>query len=135
MKILNTFPPNYKEIKEVFPDVESYKPVFCFGDVVHNPFNIQVKRDLEIHEAVHSKQQGSEPALWWDRYLKDVEFRLSQEVEAYAFQLKYIKSELPERIYRFFLDKISEMLSSSMYGNIISKSKAETKVRKYMQSL
>jgi hypothetical protein len=135
MKIVINFPPNYVDIKRIFPKCEEHKAVFCWGDTVFNPFNVKINRDLEIHEAVHSKQQGEKPDEWWKKYIENKAFRLQQEIEAYGVQLYYLKQNLPEKVSKWFLGKISETLSGDLYGNILTTPQAESKLRHFIKTI
>ena len=119
MKIVNEWPKNIKEIEKVF-NIRGKEVVFTYGDILYNPHNVEVHRHLLIHEQTHERQQGKDPESWWARYLKDKEFRLSQEVEAYQNQFKFIKSSIkdPYRVV-LALDELAEHLSSRIYGNMI----------------
>ena len=102
---------------------------FCivWGDVCHSKYD--VRPDLFAHEETHSNQQMIlGPEIWWNAYINDTEFRLSQEVEAYRNQIKYIKEhtrEMSRPVRRFAIDTMCKQLASSVYGNIISYKKAK----------
>lgn len=122
MNILYEYPPNFDKIKEVFPIKED--TVFTYGDTIYSPKRQKITPDLIIHEDVHVKQQV-DPELWWNKYLKDKEFRLSQELEAYRAQYKFLCGVISDRNRRgICLHTIASHLSSDMYGNIISYSDA-----------
>lgn len=150
MRTLNTFPPNWNKIKEAFPHAEAEQAVFCYGEVVHNPFNANVTRDLEVHEAVHCKQQGDDPEKWWDRYIADPNFRLEQEISAYGLQLYHLKNETvmltddkgkhveghrPNRLITWYLEMIAKTLSGPLYGNIIGYHQAHTRIRHFIKAV
>lgn len=131
MILSKDFPPNFDRIDAVFKIKENrYKPVFCYGNTIHNPFNVKITEDLIVHEGVHSVQQGQDPEKWWDRYLIDKDFRLSQEVEAFRTQYKFIRANVPDRNYvAIILFIMSLNLGGKMYGNIIPVSKAATLIK------
>jgi len=135
MEVKKLFPPNYQKIKEAFPDCEKQKAIFCYGEIVYNPFNAIVTRDLEIHEAVHSKQQGKEPEVWWDKYIQEPKFRLEQEIEAYGVQAYFIKKHFPVRVYENILGRIAQALSGELYGNIIDYHKAHSELRHFIKKV
>ena len=93
--------------------------VITYGDVVYCKYPLS--QDLIIHESVHVKQQtdmGVEE--WWDKYLIDKEFRLSQEVPAYKEQIKFIVANVKDRNWRFkACHKIWQDMER-MYGNMVS---------------
>lgn len=136
MKIVNEFPPNYQLIREVFRNCDEFKPIFSYGDIIYNPYNINVTPDLEVHEEVHMKQQGEDVEGWWNRYLIDKDFRLKQEIEAYGTQFHWVKSKIQNRILvEWSKEKMAQALSGDMYGNLLSYGEAESKIRNYAKSL
>jgi hypothetical protein len=127
MQTLVQLPPNYEEIKKSF-DFDKKNTVFTFGANLYNPSDIKITDDLAIHEWIHSKQQEQDDTvakLWWRRYLQDKEFRLSQELEAYGSQYAYILMKIKDRNKQDkYLRAFAQMLSSPMYGNVITASEA-----------
>lgn len=126
MKISNNPPPNYKEIKKHFPNADFYKgTLFTYGDTCYCK---NITPDLIVHEETHSRQQVN-PKKWWRRYFSDPEFRLSQEIEAYHNQWKWVEKNVKDRNAKFkILHKISQDLSGSLYGNIISFGEAQRRI-------
>lgn len=131
MEIINQPPPNFSEIKQYF-DVEKYKPVFCYGNKIYNPYKHDIPVDIQIHEEVHSKQQAeySSPEIWWTKYILDQDFRKSQELEAYHTQYQWLKERIPERGYSEALDEMANNLSL-VYNLDINVYQAKTLIRKY----
>ncbi len=123
-KVSNQIPAVYQKCHEVFGVEWDDGIVITYGDTVYSKFPISP--DLKVHEVTHVIQQremGKD--VWWKKYFEDVEFRLSQEKEAYINQSKWIKNNVKDRNERFRrLNKIANDLSSFVYGNIISKSEA-----------
>ncbi len=135
MQIVIEFPPNYKEIKAKFPNLEDSKPLFAWGDKIFNPFNATVTPDLEVHEAIHRAQQGEDIEGWWKKYLADPQFRLEQEVPAYAAQYRYFKGSVPQKVSRWLLERMAQALSGDLYGNLLSYGEAESKIRNRAKSI
>lgn len=134
MKEKNIFPPNFKEISEVF-DIKGRALVFTYGDYIYNPYSFSLSEDLIVHETVHSEQQKrlcgpSEPAskgaeLWWGLYIQDRKFRYEQELEAYRKQYAFVKSRVGDRNQvAKFLHEIACDFSSGIYGHIVTYPKA-----------
>ena len=124
MQIKQELPPNYEAIKKVLKITKN--TIYCYGDIVYNPSGLPIPDDLMAHEEVHSKQQGEYGIkLWWDRYLDDKEFRLSQEVEAYKAQAKYTLDNYSRPRRREIKKDIITHLSSDLYGNLITKEEAK----------
>lgn len=109
MKVLHLFPPNYAAINRAFK-VRGKPVIFCFGDTVYNPGRIKMPDRLLAHEAVHSRQQGTDPAGWWDRYIIDSKFRLAQEIPAHCAEYACAPN---------LLDDIARRLSSALYGSLV----------------
>lgn len=126
MIIKNEFPPNYAAIVDKFPFVKKLKTVvFCYGDVLYNPYNGPIQEHLLVHERTHTKQQGNDIEGWWNKYLNDSAFRFQQELEAYRNQYEYFASHNDRDTRRWFLKMIATDLSSAMYGNIVDFNKAK----------
>ena len=109
-----------------FPYLERYKSQFNLNeDDVAFPFkgkiysNIELPLELLEHEKVHFKQQeeiGDEE--WEEEYLTNPQFRVRMEVEAYNKQLSYFKQN--RDIFDAARMQIAKVLSSPMYGNILT---------------
>lgn len=118
MQIIDAFPPNFEKIQAAFPVNKS--TVFTYGDGLFAPGRRGVSADLLEHERIHSAQQGKDPEGWWDRYIADKEFRLSQEVDAYQAQYQYFCRMNGSRNKRFsFLKFLGTEMSSAMYGRMV----------------
>jgi signal peptidase I len=123
MKIVKGYPPNIEEIKKKF--VTGKGTIYTYGEIIYVPSGKSPVENVKVHERVHQKQQGNDPAGWWKKYLLNGEFRLNQEVEAYRKQFKFFiekNHSLQEQMK--FLDHISFILSSALYGNIVDYKKA-----------
>ena len=130
MKVVRKYPPNIKDIAEVFPDAKKRDDViFTYGNKLHNPNGVILEEDLMVHEQTHSKQQGDDPKKWWDRYFIDERFRLEQEVEAYHNQFKYALENYGRQRAREILRRASKELSSALYGNIIREYEAKERIK------
>ncbi len=123
VKIKNEYPPNIEDIKKHFTLHKDI--VFAYGDTLYNPDNATIDKPMLRHEKTHCKQQGDNPKEWWDRYLVDVDFRLSQEVEAFQWQYRVAKSEIKDReSLNRYLNCLAKNLSSKLYGDLITFSEA-----------
>lgn len=137
MKILTKqYPPNWLMIKIALPNIEKYKPIFAYGDTIYNPFERTITKDMEVHESVHTRQQGDTISEWWDKYLLDPSFRLEQEVEAYSVQYVFFKENANNgRLSKWLKSKIAEALSGESYGNLISYNAAESRINKLAKTM
>lgn len=133
MKIINKYPPNYNEIEMNMRIVGT--PAFPYGDIIYNPHDREIPPDVHYHEYIHSIQQGDNPALWWSKYTLDRNFRLEQEIEAYAHQYKFVKEHLGDKVGKEALDGVAEDLASDTYSFGITKQEAETAIRKYAKEV
>ena len=106
MKISNQPPPDeiYKKAQEKWGVNFEAGVIFTYGDTIYAK-----------NQAFYGKE------MWWYRYLKDDDFRLAQELEAYRNQVKWFNNNIKNRNERFkMINKIARDLSGSMYGNIVS---------------
>ena len=103
--------------------------LFAYGDIIYNPGKVNIPDDIIAHEMVHLKQQNNndaDAAIWWGKYMRDSEFCLSKEVEAYGMQYAYIcQHKTSNRQRQFDMLKIyAQTLSGPLYGSCVSMTKA-----------
>ncbi len=128
MKIINAYPP--EDLYERVALATGSKPVnmvFCYGDTVFFPDGKHpyLPPDVQEHEAVHTNQQGDNPSAWWDRYLTDGNFRLSQELEAFRKQFVFCKERMTKPIeMQHTLNFLTMSLMLPAYGFRISEADA-----------
>lgn len=130
MKTSPQKPPNYEEISKHF-DVKDKPIVYTYGDTIYNvPEGYVVPNHLMMHEFTHSKFQGDNPEEWWNKYFIDKDFRLEQELSAYAIQYHYARENTTTKNADKLLDMISHDLASEVYGSIISFIDAKFKIKR-----
>ena len=129
MKLSKEKPPIYQKCVDKFGIDWEKGIIFTYGDTIHCKYDLTP--DKIVHEKTHIKQQEEYGRdKWWDRYFEDVEFRLSQEIEAYKNEANFIKKNIKDRNSQFkLIHGIAKDLSSSIYGNIITYSEALKLVR------
>lgn len=124
MDIRFDYPPNIEAIRSKFKLPKFV--IFTYGHILYNPDRGGLPEHLMVHERTHKDQQyamGVE--AWWGKYLEDDKFRLSQEIEAYRNQYKYIVKNFKDRnVVNKMLLSIARDLSSEIYGNILTKDEA-----------
>lgn len=131
MKIVNDYPPNITEIRQVLNPPPN--AIFAYDHVIYNPSDEKIWPDLEEHEKVHFTQQDKlgSADLWWKRYLLDPDFRLDQELEAYNVQYLYIKSKMPNnKAVKALLTEMASQIAT-IYGIKLGLAEAESKIRNY----
>jgi len=126
-EVSRTLPPKeiYEECVKRFGADFMKGTIFAYDNKIH-ALN-DVTGDLLAHELVHLDQQHKFGGAkkWWKKYLSDSKFRIEQEVEAYQNQWDWAK-ENANRDYRRALEKhILKMLSSKLYGKVITKKEAQ----------
>lgn len=131
MKIVHDFPPNYQEIIKALPAVANNKRLLLtYGDIVYYPYGKgSIPEHLKVHERTHTKQQGSSPQLWWNKYLTSPKFRLSEEIQAYRRQYAFFKStnhNIGEQ--RNFLSRLAADLCSPLYGEPLGFAEARKEI-------
>lgn len=124
IKFSKEIPPIYYKCRDKFGVDWDKGVIFPYGDTIY--CKVDLNEEMMVHEMTHIRQQqkvGVE--TWWDMYLSDPAFRLTQEVEAYRNQYAFLKTVIKDR-NKLFREKhkILMHLSSSMYGNIVSYTEA-----------
>ena len=128
IKIITDYPPNIQEIRATFPITENQ--VFAYHPNIYNPSGKEIEKHLKLHEEVHLKSQEKIGVQnWWFQYLTNPQFRLEEELIAYATQYAFGKKVYGDKIGKIMLHDFAVSLSSPLYGGIIETSKAETKIR------
>lgn len=129
MNIIRGRPPNYEEIIEFLPTASKIGTIFTYGDDVYVTGPNPLSPALQIHEAVHIRQQRAIGRdAWWERYLCDIDFRFAQELEAHRAEYFYY-TNMGRNIARVNLNIIAKRLASPLYGNIVTKQKAKTMIK------
>lgn len=124
MKILRTYPPNYRQILAAFPEAKAPGVIFCYGDTIHNPTGPSLTRALLAHEAVHGERQvAMGPAQWWDRYIKEPQFRFDEEFPAHVAEFKAFRGNRGTS-RAGHLHQIATRLSGPLYGGIVGYAEA-----------
>lgn len=121
--ISHEYPPDkiYKKAKKQFGDsIINFEKgtTFTIGSTIHCV--VRPPKDLLAHELTHVRQQTAMGwKKWWRRYFKDVEFRYSQEIEAYRNQYNWIKNNVKDRNSQSkYLVFYARSLSGKLYGNL-----------------
>ncbi len=124
--IVKDYPPNYDEIATAFGLVHQRVGgiLFSYGDRIYNPSGMHIPASLRVHEAVHGRQQGYDPAGWWERYIDSQAFRLGEEIEAHQAEYRYVIEHGSRAERRTARKLIAQRLSSPLYGKMIGKSAA-----------
>ena len=122
-------PPNYEDIERAFTLKKGV--VFSYYPYIYDPDKV-ITPDLMVHELVHIAQQkeyGVEK--WWERYIGDGSFRVSQEIPAYQSQYKHFTWKVKDRnrLARI-LQELANELSGELYGNVISLQEALIAIKK-----
>jgi len=109
--------PLYDKVKKVFPIGPN--TVFVYGNTIFTKKDI-TDAGLLLHEMTHLFQQKKVGIdKWWDKYLEDNKFRLSQEAECYSVQYGVYKKQNITKA-EIGLNNIAKELSGPLYGEIIS---------------
>ena len=137
LRIVQGKPPIYDEIVRVIRRPPA-GAVFTWGDILYVPKPPRgmvqpIDEWLMEHEHTHSRQQAilGGPEAWWRRYLDDNAFRLQQELAAYRNQYALASRHLSRQARRLLLRQLARDLSSSMYGDIITRAGAVVAIAAY----
>ena len=125
MNIVRGKPPNFDEICAVFPAARREGVIFTYGDTVYVNGAPGIPPQLKAHEATHAQRQAQVggPAKWWERYLTDAAFRLTEELLAHRVEYQTLR-HLDRRLAARSLDFVAMRLASPLYGGIISQREA-----------
>ena len=127
--IKKEYPPNYQLLVDTFNPPST--TVFVYGDTIYNPSGDKIPPDVVVHEEVHMRQQReyASPDMWYALYIHDKDFRLTQEVEAYAVQYQFLKRNgLPANGLKEALHEFARALAND-YKTGIDTYKAKTLIR------
>lgn len=130
MEIVYAKPPNYERVASAFNLEDHPGVIFTYGNKIYVPAGDKLKIDKPLmrHEETHARQQrdiGIEE--WWDKFITEPEFRLSQELEAYREQYRNMADlDAPSRMG--YLNHICSDLSGEMYGNIMTHEEARVAI-------
>jgi hypothetical protein len=131
-------PPIWERAHREF-EIDDSRTIYTYGDTIYNPANTYISPEVLEHEKVHMRQQGAfvgGPKAWWERYFDDMSFRVSQEAEAYATQLKaYEMRERDRNKQTKYLYEIAGFLASPMYGVDMKHSDAMGLIRAFRSQL
>lgn len=113
------YPPNYELIKKKFNPSDEF--VFTYGDTVYVPSGVKIPEHLKAHEQVHIEQQKENPDEWWDKFIKDRDFRLAQEIKAYRAEYQFfcLKEDNKRKRYNQ-LFRMALYLSGDAYGRMLT---------------
>jgi hypothetical protein len=122
--------PNLQEIKDKFGVGE--ETIISYGNKIFVK-DKTMSRDLLVHELVHCDRQNfseSSAKRWWEMYMRDKGFRLTEEILAYRQQYQFCCAVYKDRNKRDkILRALAKELSSSRYGNIISDSESMARIK------
>ncbi len=128
MKIIHERPPNFEDIRKFFPMADNYGVIFAFNGAIYSPSGVDIPYPLIKHEEVHCARQGvteADAVKWWDKYLKDISFRYSEELAAHrAEYLACIETATCRNMRRRALKHVARRLASPLYGNMVTKKEA-----------
>jgi len=130
-RILLTYPPNYTTLRREFGAESVRGAVFAFGDVIYNPYKLDLGPDLIAHEREHCvAQMKVGTALWWESYIRDRDFRLTEELLGHRAEYAYWRDVMKlkgDKLHQA-LDRIAQRLSGPLYANMISLSDARGEI-------
>lgn len=120
VKISHEIPSIYPRLKEKFGIEWDRSVIITQFPFVH--CKIPLTATKTVHEATHLRQQEEIGVMkWWDRYINEPDFRLSQELEAYLEEANFVREMFSDRNLRYrLIYDMARQLSSRMYGSIIS---------------
>ena len=113
--IKHEFPPNYDAIAAAF-DLKGYRPIFAFAPDIYDPHRSGVPAELLAHEEVHIKRQGNFPSKWWEQYITDENFRVTEELMSHVAEYTVLAKGKGRADRRRIFAYVAERLRSPIYG-------------------
>jgi len=127
-EVVQDWPPNIEAIRAVLPVTE--RNIFAYGGKIYSPSRGDLSRELIAHERVHFQQQGDLVDLWWEMFLADPEFRLTQEIPAHKAEYTEFCRNCKDRNRQVeYLRSLARRLSAPMYGGMIDFKQAMKAIR------
>ncbi|HMH95559.1 MAG TPA: hypothetical protein VK577_03120 [Bradyrhizobium sp.] len=134
MKIVRARPPLFDLIDAKF-NVLGKPILFSWGDKIYIPTgSLDVSPALMAHEQVHGTRQSggargddanTNIAMWWVRYMEDINFRCAEEVLAHRAEYRHLCDHAGGRNQRRrHLSIIATKLSHPLYGPMMNKASA-----------
>jgi hypothetical protein len=121
MRIVKGYPPNFRAIAAALPSAKTMSAIFTYGGTIYTGTGAtDLSEALVAHETVHSRQQGGDPAAWWDLYLNDSQIRFEQELEAHREEFRVASAGANRHNRRAILHRISQRLAGQLYGNLVT---------------
>jgi len=128
-------PPIWDAVRNAF-QINPKNVVFTYGNIIYNPDDVELPDHLIEHEKIHMIQQeqnGTNPALWWGKYLREPAFRVDQEAQAYAIQYLFICQIQKDRNRRArIMFDLAHFLSGPLYNHAINFDEAIKLIKKYV---
>lgn len=134
VKMSTEKPPVWDSVCSAFNIIPS-GAVFTYGDTIFNPNNFELIDHIIEHEKVHMDQQGHSvegAEIWWGKFLRDPQFRIDQEAQAYARQYDFLCGRIKGKQQRFETRmKLAKILAGELYARAITTIEAEKLIRSY----
>ena len=135
IEIVHSRPPNFEDIRKVFPMADLPNVIFAYGHTIYSPSTTPIPIPILKHEYTHCERQGTnEDGIieWWDKYLKDIDFRYNEELVAHIAEYKKAAELSRNRQHkRMHLKIIAKRLSSPLYGRMITFEDAKKELKGY----
>ena len=129
--VLRKRPPNFEKIVAAFPGAAEPGVIFAYGGFIFAPGDTAVPIWLQAHERVHLLRQGTDPDGWWDRYIREPQWRLAEELAAHRAEYRAQVKRLTLPMQRFAaLQEIAAKLASPLYGGLIPVEKARHEIQR-----
>lgn len=123
MKFSQTKPPIFDRLHKAFGVEWGKGLVIAYGDTIYH--SKPLDSSVIAHERVHLMRQRQGVEQWWERYIRDKEFRFTEELLAYHAQYSFLRQTVRDRneLVRY-LCRLAKDLASPMYGNIVDQAEA-----------
>lgn len=122
--IVHGRPPNFEQIREVFPRAALNGTIFAYWPDIYVSSGRPLPAQLVAHESVHLHRQSvylnpdgrDGTGGWWDQYLHDGNFRYTEELLAHVAEYRQLVTTAPNRqLRRAALKQVAVRFANPLY--------------------
>jgi hypothetical protein len=122
-----------------FPGANLERLYIALGRTIWIPTgHSSIPEDMFVHELHHLKQQDfsyrKAVVTFW-RFWLSKKFRLDSELPAFQVQYQHMVGKIPMRALYDYRNSVAEVLSSKLYGEIITKAEAFERIGEKQEEL
>lgn len=133
-EIVHDYPPIYDRILQRFPAIAGKAVFFAWGDIIYNPKGVAIPPFIVRHEEVHAARMRGDILGWWERYLDDDMFRLTEELAGHLAEIDALSENTNRQRRRQLLKQTARRLSNPIYGYRLTRHEATELLKAAMEN-